>query len=381
MPEYLEKLTRGKFLRSVGALAAALPLGAAAFDFGASPGRGFNFMLLGDIHFDKPDHHDMDYVSAKYPNDIRQIENYSRITRDNFPLLMNAVRERSKQIDADFFLQLGDFVEGLCGSEALARKQTDDFIAYVKSLQLRRPFFVVKGNHDITGEGATKVYDTTVLSWQEREQRHAMPSANSTFVHKDVRFVIFDCYRAEESLEWLKGVLATHKESLLVFSVHQPIVPYNARANWHVFAKPRDSARRAELLDLLGRNRAIVLTGHLHKTSVLTRTTPSGKFVQVGIGSVIDSPQASVKHHVHGVEAYTDELLNLEPQFSPATYDERKVNIENERPFIRHFAYADLCGYGNVNVSASREVELVIFANADVKPWATFNLTRMLDEI
>src|SRR5690349_25176578 len=101
MPEYLEKLTRGKFLRSVGALAAALPLGAAAFDFGASPGRGFNFMLLGDIHFDKPDLHDMDYVSAKYPNDIRQIEYYSRITRENFPLLMHAVRVWSKPIDAD----------------------------------------------------------------------------------------------------------------------------------------------------------------------------------------------------------------------------------------------------------------------------------------
>jgi hypothetical protein len=294
---------------------------------------------------------------------------------------MNAARERARQIDADFFLQLGDFVEGLCGSEALARQQTNDFISYVSSLRLRRPFFVVKGNHDITGEGAKAVYDTTVLNWQEREQRHAMPSANSTFVHKDVRFVIFDCYRADESLQWLKEVLSTHKESLLVFSVHQPIVPYNARSNWHVFAKPRDSAKRAELLDLLGRHNAIVLTGHLHKTSILTRTTPSGKFVQVAVGSVIDSPQAPVKNHLNGVDAYTTHLLELEPQFAPDTYDERKNNIENERPFIRHFAYADLCGYANVNISSSHDVNLVIFANADREPWATFNLTAMLDEI
>ena len=72
-------LNRRKFITSIGALTAALPLGASAFDFIPSPGKSFNFLLLGDLHFDKLAHHDMDYVKAKYPNDMVQIEYYSQV--------------------------------------------------------------------------------------------------------------------------------------------------------------------------------------------------------------------------------------------------------------------------------------------------------------
>ena len=71
-------VNRRKFIASLSVIAAALPLGASAFDFIPSKGKGFNFMLLGDIHFDKLEHHDMDYLKLKYPNDIGQIQNYSR---------------------------------------------------------------------------------------------------------------------------------------------------------------------------------------------------------------------------------------------------------------------------------------------------------------
>jgi predicted phosphodiesterase len=372
-------VNRRKFIASIGALAAALPLGASAFDFIPGKGSAFNFMLLGDIHFDKLEHHDMAYVKLNYPNDIVQIENYSRITRDNFPLLMNAARKKAKKVNADLWLQLGDFVEGLCGSEKLARQQTQEFIDFVAGQNLKRPFFVVKGNHDITGEGARAVYRNTVLPWQGQELKKPVSSANATFVHKNARFIIFDCYSAEESLKWLKDVMAQHKEELLFFSVHQPLVPYNSRSNWHVFAKASQKAQRDELLNLLGEHHAIVLTGHLHKTSILTRKTATGKIVQVAIGSVVDSPEAPVKDHLKGLNTYNADLLKLEPSFSPATYQERKENIENEKPFIQHFEYADFCGYATMNVSSQNEVVLSIYANAGNSAWTTVNLSELLD--
>lgn len=371
-------VNRRKFIASIGALAAALPLGASAFDFIPSKGSAFNFMLLGDIHFDKLVHHDMEYVKLKYPNDIVQIENYSRITRDNFPLLMKAAKKKAKKVDADLWLQLGDFVEGLCGSEKLARQQTDEFISFIADQNLKRPFFVVKGNHDITGEGARAVYQNTVLPWQAQELKKPVSSANSTFVHKNARFIIFDCYAADESLLWLKDVLAQHKEEILFFSVHQPLIPYNSRANWHVFSKPSQKDKRDELLNLLGKHHAIVLTAHLHKTSILTRTTENGKIVQISIGSVVDAPDAPVKHHLKGVNAYNEDLLKLEPNFSPATYQERKDNIENERPHIHHFEYADFCGYATMNVSSQNEVIMSIYANADNTAWTSVNLSELL---
>lgn len=374
----MEKFSRRKFLGSIGMLSAALPLGACAFDFVPSKGNGFNFVLLGDLHYDKLEHHDMAYVKEKYPNDIVQIENYSRITRENFPTLMQVAKEKAKNLNADFWLQLGDFVEGLCGSEALAQKQTTDFIDAIRELDIKRPFFVVKGNHDITGEGAREVYKKTVLSWQEKELKKNLSSANATFVYKKTRFVIFDCYTADQSLEWLKTVLADHKEESLFFCVHQPIVPYSARSNWHVFAKANQQKKREELLGLLGKHNAVVLTAHLHKTSVLTRTTPEGSFVQVAIGSVIPSPNAPVKDHLKGVQYYNADLLNLEPKFSPTSLQERKENLENETKFIKHFEYADFCGYATVSVSDKNEILMSVYANVDKTAWTTVNLTELL---
>lgn len=372
-------VNRRKFITSLSMVAAALPLGVSAFDFIPSKGKGFNFMLLGDIHFDKLEHHDMDYLKLQYPNDIGQIQNYSRITRDNFPLLMKVAKEKAKQVNADMWLQLGDFVEGLCGSEKLAQQQTQEFISYVADMDLKRPFFVVKGNHDITGEGAREVYKKTVLGWQEKELNQALKTANYTFVHKNARFIIFDCYTADESLEWLKKILPEYKEKLLFFSVHQPVIPYSARSNWHIFSKPNQAAKREELLNLLGQHNAIVLTGHLHKTSILTRNTSKGKLVQVAIGSVIDSPNAPVKNHIKGLEMYNaNELLKLEPKFSPPTLQERKDNLENERPFIQHFEFADLCGYAAIQVSDKNEAEISIYKNVDSEAWTKVNLTQLL---
>jgi 3',5'-cyclic AMP phosphodiesterase CpdA len=310
-----------------------------------------------------------------------QIENYSRITRENFPRLIDVSKEKAAKIKADFWLQLGDFVEGLCGSEALAQKQATDFISYLAAQSIKRPFFVVKGNHDITGEGAREMFKNTVLPWQSKEHEKAMQNANTTFVYKNARFVIFDCYAADASLEWLKEVLASHKEEILFFSVHQPIVPYTARANWHVFARPSQQQKREELLNLLGKHKAIVLSGHLHKTSVLSRSTPSGTFVQVAVGSVIPAPDAPITDHLKGVQNYNPAtLLNLEPKFSPASFEERKKNLEMEQPFIRHFEYADFCGHSTVCVSSKNEVMLTLYANVDKKSWAIVNLTELLND-
>lgn len=372
------KLNRRKFIVSLGTLAAALPLGASAFDFIPSDGNAFNFLLLGDLHYDKLEHHDMEYMRAKYPNDIVQIENYSKITKENLPALLKVVKENATKANSDFYLQLGDFVEGLCGSEELAKKQTDEFISLIADQNLKRPFFVIKGNHDITGEGARENYAKTILPWQSNEQKLPLSTANSTFVHKKARFILYDCYAGERSLKWLKEVIKDHKEETLFFCVHQPIVSFTARSNWHVFAKPNEQVFREELLNILGEHKAIVLCGHLHKTSILTRATPKGNFVQICTGSVIPSAGAPIKDNLSGLDAYGVSLLNLEPKFSPATLEERKDILEKEKPFIKYFEYADFCGYSNVSISAKNKVTMSVYANVDTKPWKEFDVTDLL---
>lgn len=337
-----------------------------------------SFVLLGDLHFDKIFHHDMDYVQEKYPKDIRQIENYSRITKEQLPILLSTIKKQSTAIASDFYLQLGDFVEGLCGSEKLADLQTSEFISLIDTQLAQEPFIVIKGNHDITGEGAKETYKKVVLPWQSKQQRQELSTANSTFVKDNVRFVLFDCYTEDESLAWLEKVLEQHKEEVLFFCVHEPVVPYNARSNWHVFDKPGQEKQREDLVELLGRHHAIVLSGHLHKTSIVVRKTNGGNFIQLGIGSVIPSADVVAKDHIGGLDAYSADLVKLEPDFAPATLELRKAILEKEKPFIKHFEYADFCGYASVEISKKNSVTLSIFKGTATTPWTTVNLSALL---
>ena len=108
----MSTINRRKFITSLGMLSAALPLGASAFDFIPSAGKGFNFILLGDIHFDDLSYHDLEYVRTKFSEgDVNQVHNYSRIARENFPQLISTAKEQGIKLNADFYLQLGDFVE------------------------------------------------------------------------------------------------------------------------------------------------------------------------------------------------------------------------------------------------------------------------------
>jgi len=376
----MNMLKRRKFIQYLSFIGAALPINGWAKKLTNIPQKAFNFILLGDLHFDKLMHHDMDYLKEKYPNDIQQIENYSRITRDNLSSLMRVSKEYAIEINAKFFLQIGDFVEGLCGSKELAAIQTSELINYVDQQEFNLPFFAIKGNHDITGIGAKEVYQEIVLPWQSKQLQQPVTSANNVYVHNNARFILFDCFNEKDGLPWLRSVIKEHrKEEQLFFCTHIPIIPYDARSNWIIYVHPSQEQYRDEILNLLAQHKAIVLSGHLHKTSIVARNTPSGNVVQVGIGSVIPSLNAPVKHHLTGISAYTADLVNLEPGFSPTTLQERKDILEKEKPYIRHYEYADFCGYGAININEYNQVNLSIFANADKTAWANINLTKLFN--
>ena len=90
------------------------------------------------------------------PNDVNQVANYSRITAEVHPQLFASVREsighlNSSSTPVPFVIQVGDLVEGLCGSEELAVQQDTDAVEFVRNAKLGAPFLFIKGNHDITG--------------------------------------------------------------------------------------------------------------------------------------------------------------------------------------------------------------------------------------
>src|SRR4051794_16373475 len=158
---------RRDFLRTLGG-AGALSLGSGGNWAVAAPGDDdgeWAFPVLGDLHYDRLEHHDLDWLRQVHPGDVSQVENYSRISRELTPRLLSTVAQRATSAGAavPFVLQLGDLIEGLCGTEALARRQADDALAAVRAARLPAPLLFTKGNHDITGPGATQVYEQVLV--------------------------------------------------------------------------------------------------------------------------------------------------------------------------------------------------------------------------
>lgn len=344
----------------------------------AAPEDGeWAFPLLGDLHFDRPEHHDMAWLEREHPGDVAQVRNYSQVTREVTPELLEVVRRQAAEAGAPvpFVMQLGDLVEGLCGSEALAARQAEEALDFVRAAGFPVPFVFTKGNHDIAGPGAPEVFARTFVPFLAGDADDAS-GAGYTRRRGGTLVVFYDAYDPA-SLDWFGGVVAERKPERLLFVIHPPVVPYNARADWHVYAHPRQAEKRRRLLDLLGAARAVVLSGHLHKYSFVIRRTETGRFAQLGLSSVATDPGAAAHDLLEGVERYGTGLLDLEPEFSPETKQRRRESLEAERPFVEQFEYARTWGHALVRVRGT-DVTAEVYRGLSREPWKRIDLTGPL---
>lgn len=384
-------LTRRNFLGRLAtatgaALAPSLPRASAA---SASSAPKFSFVLLGDLHFDKLEHHDLAWLDKTHPNDLSQIKNYSRITAEVMPKLFTTVRETVAELNRTpatrvaFVLQAGDLVEGLCGNEELAARQNTEAVAFVRDAKLGAPFLFTKGNHDVTGEGARDAFAKVFHPFLSREAAAVAPgtgAVNNAFFSIEsgnAQFAFFDAYQTAASLEWFEAVAAKRTADHLFVVVHPPVVPYGARATWHVFASEKEKAKREKFLELLGRQHALVLGGHIHRYNTLARAAGGGRFAQFALSSVISGPAVTAKTPLSGLADYTGDQIKVEPKFSPDTETARRAVYEAEKPFVKAFEYADLPGYAVVTVDGPR-VTAQMYAGFSRQVWRTVDLTGLL---
>ncbi len=189
-----------------------------------------------------------------------------------------------------------------------------------------------------------------MLPWLSKECKKKIDSASFFFFKGPDLFVFFDAYH-NNNLDWLQKTLSRNKHRHAFVAIHPPVVPYNARSTWHLFSRAKEKDVRERFLNILGANKVLVLTAHLHKYVVLARKTSKGTFVQFSMNSVISSPEISVKDHLKGLKNYGGALVDLEPDFSPATKQQRQKMLEDEKPYISYFEFANFPGYAVINVS------------------------------
>jgi len=363
------RLTRREFL----AAAAVAPASATL----AAP-DSFAFPLLGDLHFDRLEHHDMAWLEREKPNDVRQVQDYSRLTRERLPSLFSEVRGTvaESKSPVPFIIHVGDFVEGLCGTPELAKRHCREAVEFLRDAKLGAPFLMTKGNHDVTGPGAVEAFNEVLLPFQSGEARQELRSASYSFTHGNAMFAVFDAY-TRASLDWLEKTLEARTARHLFVLIHPPVVPYNARSMWHVYSHANLQAQRERLLALLGRHRAIVLTGHLHKYGLVARKTKEGRFAQLAVSSIIPSADGPLRHVLAGAAEYGPDLVRMEPNFDPQGEAVRRESLRAEAPSIDHYDYADTAGYAVVRVEGG-EVRADIYTGIGRRLWKTVDMGGLL---
>ena len=250
-------LTRRDFVKTLLAGSAGLsllpPLARAAGK------EAFSFPLLGDLHFDKLGCHDLASLQRDKPDDVRQVREYTSLTNDILPRLFATVRgiiaelNRSPETSVPFTVQVGDLVEGLCGSDEQTRQLDAHALTFVREAGLGVPFLFAKGNHDITGPGATDAFRTVFQPFLGGQAAafggdRTMSSARYRVEYGNALFCFFDAYD-KESLGWLEASLAQRTARHCFVVIHPPVVPYGARATWNIFSSERQTAQRDRLLD------------------------------------------------------------------------------------------------------------------------------------
>jgi hypothetical protein len=366
---------------------------AAAATFAPRPTRAaapadFSFVLLGDLHFDRLEHHDMAWLEKHKAGDLSQIRNYSRITAELTPRLLATVRETAEALRQAggpapaFVLQVGDLVEGLCGTAELAARQNREAIEFLAQHSSGLPFLFTKGNHDVTGDGATAAFAEVFHPFLTSQRRlldpaaPAVESARYTVRQGPAQFYFFDAYD-QQSLAWLEAALAGHSAEHCFVVIHPPVIPYGARANWVIFNSDKQQPQRQKLLELLARHRAIVLGGHIHRFNFAVRQVGSERFAQLAVSSVVNSAETKPKTVLTGVESYTPEQIVVEPSFSPETADQRRAIYTAEQPFVRAFEYADLPGHAVIKVQGPR-VTAQIYSGVTRQLFREVDLTALL---
>ena len=349
------------------------------------------FIVLGDMHYDKLEHHDLDYVMSR-PQDFQQIFNeYPQYTAFFLPKFLNVIKKQSESgfLKVEAVAQLGDLVQGVAGTPPLARQMNRGVVDLLYATDLKVPWILTKGNHDVSNSpGQADAWEEVIRPFIEGQVKKPIDHGMYTYsLNKDVDFFVLDQFFSVDRnvpeidmVRFLEKELGESKAKYKFVMTHQPVVPVTDRC-WHLLSGIRrpvtDDSLRSRFLNLLAKHNVIVLSAHLHQYSVLSRSTASGNIVQVMINSVnrsLDPPQPKGLTTQYKGENWVEE----NPNWQPFNKDLREKILSAERKHIKSFRRADLPGYAIISISsANGDVLLTYYNGLSEKAYEQINLTDL----
>lgn len=344
-----------------------------------SKAQKISFLVLGDLHYDLLEDHDMEWLGKK-PDDLRQVtKEYTVYTRKNWSDFMNllCLKARSSKPPVRAVIQLGDLSEGLAGSPDKARQMAINVIKAIEDVKMPVPWILTKGNHDITGPGALEAYNEIYIPMIRKQMKNPdLNSANYSCSFNNVQITCVDPWdNSTNIVGFLEKELSQSDAAVKIVAIHEPVIPVTERC-WHVFRNQPDERER--LLEVIARNKAIILCGHLHRYSVVRRETKFGPIVQIMVVSVVNDRNYITPKKV--ITKYGASLAEDVPDWQPETLDQRKAWLAKEAGYVTFYKQTDLPGYARLNIDKDNTVTLEYFAAFSKKPYDRINISKLMKQ-
>lgn len=348
-----------------------------ALFYGTVAAQEKSFIVLGDIHYDLIEDHDMEWLKTK-PDDVRQVKEYTRITREIWPTFSKHLRTVSLDYrpKVEAVIQLGDISEGLAGSVEKADQMAKNLVKGVEAVNMPVPWIIIKGNHDITGPGAVDAFNKHYIPMFQRQlNRQDISSANYAHPIGENLFVAFDPWdNREDLLDILEKNLSSSDAKFKFLLVHEPVIPINERC-WHLYRN--DPAKRERLIEIIAKNQAIVLTAHLHLYAIVKRETAFGPIIQLSLNSVVRDLNRTTTSKVHTI--YGWRLAADCPDWQPETLTQRLKWLDDESKYVTFFKQQELPGYGILTTNPLRnELFFEYYSAISTVPYERICLSDLL---
>lgn len=339
-----------------------------------------SFIVLGDLHYDLLQDHDMDWLSAK-PGDLRQVtEEYTKYTKENWNDFMTILKSKveSNNSPVKAIVQLGDFSEGLAGTDDKARQMASNVMKAIEAIKMPVPWIIAKGNHDITGPGAMNAFHEFYIPMIRKQTKNPeINHASYSYGYDNVQITCIDPWDKDiDMVTFLNKEFSASKAKYKFVMVHEPVIPVTERC-WHIWRN--EPEKREKLLEVIARNKAVVLCGHLHRYSVVRRNTRYGPVVQVMAISVVKDRNYLAPSHL--ITEYGPSLAENVPNWQPETLEARKAVLAEEAKFVTDFKQTDLPGYAIIYIDGKKgQIILKYYAAFGDKPYDEVDLTELLKQ-
>jgi len=289
---------------------------------------------------------------------------------------LGTVGQRLFRLCPSFRIHSGDLSEGLAG-DSKAEQMAKNIVEAVEKANLRIPWIIAKGNHDITSGNAAKIaFDKYYIPmFKKQTGDNSITNANYSYRIGDTEFFVCDYYERNniDPITWLD---AAAKASLAEFKFaifHEPVIPVTERC-WHMYRT--DDPNRQRLLEVIATNKLIVLVGHLHRYSVVRRITQWGPIVQIMSSSVISNRNEFVPKNL--ITEYGPSLA-INSSYEPETLEIRKAYLAAEQPFVTYYKQCSLQGFSILSIDEkSKKIELNYYGGFSCKPYDTIDISALL---